>query len=56
VTGEITLPATLPPSDYALELSVHDRLEEKPLQGAAAQWVDFTLVKQTARRLGGDLR
>ena len=44
VTGEITLPATLPPSDYALELSVHDRLEKKPLQGAA-QWVDFTLVK-----------
>jgi VWFA-related protein len=44
VTGEITLPATLPPSNYALELSVHDRLEKKPLQGAA-QWVDFTLVK-----------
>jgi VWFA-related protein len=44
VTGAINLPATLPPSDYALELSVHDRLEKKPLH-AATQWVDFTLVK-----------
>jgi VWFA-related protein len=42
--GEIKLPATLPPGDYALELSVHDRLEKKQLQGAA-QWVDFTLVR-----------
>jgi hypothetical protein len=42
--GEIKLPATLPPGDYALELSVYDRLEKKPSQGVA-QWVDFTLVK-----------
>jgi VWFA-related protein len=42
--GEIKLPATLPPGDYALELSVYDRLETKQSQGAA-QWVDFTLVK-----------
>jgi hypothetical protein len=43
-TGEIKLPATLPPGDYALELSVHDRLATKQLEGAV-QWVDFTLVK-----------
>jgi VWFA-related protein len=41
--GEIKLPATLPPGNYALELSVSDRLEKKQSQGAA-QWVDFTLV------------
>ena len=41
--GEIKLPATLPPGDYALELIVHDRLEKKESQGVA-QWVDFTLV------------
>ncbi|HXB70771.1 MAG TPA: VWA domain-containing protein [Candidatus Acidoferrales bacterium] len=43
-TGEIKLPATLPTGDYALELTAYDRLEKKQLQ-AAAQWVDFTLVK-----------
>jgi VWFA-related protein len=42
--GEIKLPATLPPGDYALELVVNDRLEEKQSQGVA-QWVDFTLGK-----------
>ena len=42
--GQIKLPATLPPGYYALELSVHDRLEKKQLQ-SAAQWVDFTLAK-----------
>ncbi len=42
--GEIKLPATLPPGDYALELRVHDRLEAKQPDGVA-QWVDFTLVK-----------
>jgi hypothetical protein len=44
MAGEITLPATLPPGDYTLELSVNDLLEKKQSQGAA-QWVDFTLVK-----------
>jgi 5-hydroxyisourate hydrolase-like protein (transthyretin family) len=42
--GEIKLPETLPPGDYALELSVHDRLEKKQSRGAS-QWVDFTLLK-----------
>jgi hypothetical protein len=42
--GEIKLPATLPPGDYALELSVDDRLETKQPAGAA-RWVDFTLFK-----------
>ena len=43
-TGQIKLPATLPTGDYALELSVYDRLE-KTAQQRAAQWVDFTLAK-----------
>jgi hypothetical protein len=45
--GEIKLPVTLPPGDYALELNVTDRLERKQSQAAAqaAQWVDFTLVR-----------
>jgi hypothetical protein len=49
--GEIKLPATLPPGDYALALNVNDRLEKKPSQGAD-QWVDFTLVKQAGIRGG----
>jgi hypothetical protein len=36
-------PPTLPPGDYALELSVYDELEKRPQ--SATQWVDFTLVK-----------
>jgi 5-hydroxyisourate hydrolase-like protein (transthyretin family) len=40
--GEIKLPATLPPGEYALELNVYDRLQKT--QGVA-QWLDFTLVK-----------
>jgi hypothetical protein len=43
-TCQIALPATLPPGDYSLELSVFDRLEKKQSQGAA-QWADFTPVK-----------
>ena len=43
-SGQITLPATLPPGQYAIELSVFDRLEKKQPQ-MAAQWADFTLVK-----------
>jgi VWFA-related protein len=43
-TGQIMLPATLPPGDYALELTVFDRLEKKQPQGAT-QWAGFTLVK-----------
>jgi hypothetical protein len=42
--GEIKLPATLAPGDYALELNVYDRLQKTRPQGAA-QWVDFTLIK-----------
>jgi VWFA-related protein len=40
-TGTVKLPATLPPGDYALELSVYDELEKNPQ--SASQWVDFTL-------------
>ena len=43
--GEIKLPATLPPGDYALELNVYDRLEKSKPQ-PAEQFVDFTLAKQ----------
>jgi hypothetical protein len=42
--GEIKLPATLPPGDYALELSAYDRLEKKPPQ-EVAQWVDVALIQ-----------
>jgi hypothetical protein len=42
-SGVAKLPATLPPGDYALELSVYDELGKKPESGA--QWVDFTLLK-----------
>ena len=42
-TGEIKLPITFPPGDYALELSAWGRLEKNPA-GRAAQWGDFTLV------------
>jgi VWFA-related protein len=41
--GEIRLPATLPPGDYAVELIAWDRLEKA--QSHATQFVDFTLVK-----------
>jgi VWFA-related protein len=41
--GKIALPAGLPPGDYALQLTVSDRLETKQRQ-SASQWVDFTLV------------
>jgi VWFA-related protein len=41
--GVVKLPPTLPPGDYALELSVYDELEKRPQ--SATQWVDFTLVK-----------
>jgi hypothetical protein len=43
-TGTVKLPATLPPGDYALELSVYDELEKNPQ--SAGQWVDFTLRQQ----------
>lgn len=42
-SGVVKLPATLPPGDYALELSVYDELRKKTESGA--QWVDFTLLK-----------
>jgi hypothetical protein len=42
-TGEIKLPATLPPGDYAAELNIYDRLESPKLQ-RATQRVDFTLA------------
>jgi hypothetical protein len=42
--GEIKLPATLPPGDYALELSAYDRLEKRPPQ-EVAQWVDVALIQ-----------
>lgn len=42
--GEIKLPGTLPPGNYALELSVYARLEKAKLQ-RAVQWADFTLVR-----------
>jgi hypothetical protein len=42
--GEIRLPATLPPGDYAVELIAWDRLEQTQ-SGHAMQFVDFTLVK-----------
>jgi VWFA-related protein len=42
--GEIKLPVTLPPGDYALELIVNDRLEKSKPQHAE-QFVDFTLVR-----------
>ncbi len=41
-SGVVKLPATLPPGDYALELSIYDQVE-KPR--SATQWVDFTLLK-----------
>jgi hypothetical protein len=44
-TGEIKLPATLPPGDYAFELTVFDRLGETRLQGVT-QWADFALVNK----------
>jgi hypothetical protein len=44
-TGEIKLPATLPPGDYALELIVNDRLEQSKSR-SAEQFVDFTLAAQ----------
>jgi hypothetical protein len=43
--GEIKLPATLPPGDYALQLSVYDRLEKSKPQ-PAEQFVDFSLARQ----------
>ncbi len=43
-TGEIRLPATLPPGDYTAELSAWDRLDRKHLR-RASQWVNFTLVQ-----------
>jgi VWFA-related protein len=43
--GEVKLPATLPPGDYALELIVYDRLEKSKPQ-PAEQFVDFSLAKQ----------
>ncbi len=43
--GEIKLPATLPPGDYALELVVNDRLGKSKPQ-PAEQFVDFTLATQ----------
>jgi hypothetical protein len=43
--GEIKLPATLPPGDYALELVVNDRLEKSKPQHAE-QFVDFSLATQ----------
>jgi VWFA-related protein len=43
--GEIKLPATLPPGDYALELIAYDRLEKSKPQHAE-QFVDFSLAKQ----------
>jgi VWFA-related protein len=42
-TGQIRLPAFLPPGDYALELIAHDRAAG-PRQ-SAAQWVDFRLAE-----------
>jgi hypothetical protein len=44
-TGEIKLPATLPPGDYALELIVNERLEQSKSR-SAEQFVDFTLAAQ----------
>lgn len=43
--GEIKLPASLLPGDYALELVVNDRLEKSKPQ-PAEQFVDFTLARQ----------
>jgi VWFA-related protein len=42
--GEIRLPGTLPPGDYAVELVVYDRIQPTRLQ-QAKQFVDFTIVK-----------
>jgi hypothetical protein len=41
-SGVVRLPATLPPGDYALELSIYDELERPR---SATQWVDFILLK-----------
>jgi VWFA-related protein len=42
-TGALKLPATLPPGDYALALSVDDGAGKSPQ--SAIQWVDFTLLR-----------
>ena len=47
--GEIRLPATLPPGDYAVELSAYDRLGRQP-SPHAVQWSDFTLVDTEPNR------
>lgn len=44
-TGDIRLPSTLPPGEYALELSAYDRLQKQQLQ-RVAQWIDFTVANQ----------
>jgi VWFA-related protein len=43
-SGVIKLPATMPPGDYALELTVYDEWGKKT--ESRAQWVDFTLLKK----------
>jgi VWFA-related protein len=47
--GTIKLPGTLPPGDYAVELTAYDRGgKAQPQQ--AAQWVDFTLAGDAGQR------
>ena len=49
IQGEIKLPETFPPGEYAIELIAHDRLRGGR-HDAAAQWTDFTLVTPAAGR------
>jgi len=49
VSGEIRLPAFLPPGEYAVELLVYDRLGDGKAP-AASQWAEFTLEPPATER------